>query len=161
MTIPFEESYHGLLRQHLGNQRIILPAVRAVISDADGRILFVKRSDNGLWVMPAGSQELDESVLDALHREVQEESGLEVEAAELIAVYSEPRFHFTNSYGGEHQMLAFVFLVTKWRGSLHHKTDETVAAQFFPLNALPPNRPAFYDETLKKKKNFNGRVILK
>lgn len=161
MTIPFEESYHGLLRQHLGNQRIILPAVRAVISDADGRILFVKRSDNGLWVMPAGSQELDESVLDALHREVQEESGLEVEAAELIAVYSEPRFHFTNSYGGEHQMLAFVFLVTKWRGSLHHKTDETVAAQFFPLNALPQNRPAFYDETLEDMKNFNGRVILK
>jgi 8-oxo-dGTP pyrophosphatase MutT (NUDIX family) len=55
VTIPFEESYHGLLRRHLGNQRIILPAVRAVISNGDGRILFVKRSDNGLWVMPAGS----------------------------------------------------------------------------------------------------------
>ena len=161
MTIPFEESYHGLLRQHLGNRRIILPAVRAVIPDGDGRILFVKRSDNGLWVMPAGSQELDESILDALRREVQEESGLEVEEVELIAIYSEPRFHFTNSYGGEHQMLAFVFLVTKWHGSLQQETDETVAAQFFPLNALPPNRPAFYDETLEDLKRFTGKVILK
>ena len=161
MTISFEESYHGLLRQHLGNQRIILPAVRAVIADEDGRILFVKRSDNGLWVMPAGSQELDESVLDALRREVREESGLEVDDAELIAVYSEPRFHFTNSYGGEHQMLAFVFLVKKWHGTLQQETDETVAAQFFPLDALPSNRPAFYDETLEDVKNFNGKVILK
>lgn len=161
MSVPFEESYHGLLRQHLGNQRIILPAVRAVIADEDGRILFVKRSDNGLWVMPAGSQELDESILDALHREVREESGLEVEAAELIAVYSEPRFHFTNSYGGEHQMLAFVFLVSQWSGTLQQETDETVAAQFFPLDALPANRPTFYDETLEDMKNFNGKVILK
>lgn len=161
MSVPFEESYHGLLRKHLGNQRIILPAVRAVIPDADGRILFVKRSDNGLWVMPAGSQELDESILDALHREVREESGLEVEAAELIAVYSEPRFHFTNSYGGEHQMLAFVFLVSQWSGTLQQETDETVAAQFFPLDALPANRPTFYDETLEDMKNFNGKVILK
>jgi ADP-ribose pyrophosphatase YjhB (NUDIX family) len=56
-----------------------------------------------------------------LHREVREESGLQVEEAELIAIYSEPRFHFTNSYGGEHQMLAFVFLVTKWHGSLQKK----------------------------------------
>ena len=95
MTIPFEETYHGLLRQHLGNQRIILPAVRAVIPDECGRILFVKRSDNGLWVMPAGSQEL------------------------------------------------------------------TVAAKFFPLDALPPNRPAFYDETLEDLRKFKGKVILK
>ncbi len=161
MTIPFEESYHGLLRQHLGNQRIILPAVRAIIRDENGRILFVKRSDNGLWVMPAGSQELDESVLDALRREVSEESGLEVDEAELIAVYSEPRFHFTNSYGGQHQMLAFVFLVHKWHGSLQQQTDETVAAQFFPQDALPPNRPAFYDETLADLGDFTGKVILK
>ena len=161
MTIPFEESYHGLLRRHLGNQRIILPTVRAIIADEDGRILFVKRSDNGLWVMPAGSQELDESVLDALRREVREESGLEVDEAELIAIYSEPRFHFTNSYGGKHQMLAFVFLVRQWHGNLQQQTDETVAAKFFPPNALPPNRPAFYDETLEDLKKFSGTVILK
>ena len=161
MTIPFEESYHGLLRQHLGNRRIILPAVRAVILDEDGRILFVKRSDNGLWVMPAGGQELDESILDALHREVREESGLEVEEAELIAIYSEPRFHFTNSYGGEHQMLSFVFLVTKWHGTLRQKTDETIAAKLFPLDALPRTRPAPTVLMLKKKKKFNGKVILK
>jgi hypothetical protein len=58
-------------------------------------------------------------------------------------------------------MLAFVFLVTKWHGSLQQETDETVAAQFFPLNALPPNRPAFYDETLEDLKKFNGKVTLK
>ena len=161
MTIPFAESYHGQLRKFIGNRRVIVPAVRGIVQDERGRILLVKRSDNGDWVMPAGSMELDESVLDALKREVWEESGLEVQDATLIAIHSEPRFHFTNSYGGQHQMLAFVFQVTHWTGSLHQKTDETVAAQFFAPDALPPNIYDFYRETIEDLNNFTGTVILK
>ncbi|WP_420645406.1 NUDIX domain-containing protein [Candidatus Leptofilum sp.] len=161
MTIPFEESYHGQLRKFMGNQRVIVPAVRGIVQDEHGHILFVKRSDNGDWVLPAGSIELNESVLDALKREVWEESGLSVQEATLIAIYSEPRFHFTNSYGGKHQMLAFVFQVTQWTGTLCQETDETVAAEFFAPDALPPNIYDFYRETLQDLNNFSGAIILK
>lgn len=158
--IPYTESYLGQLRQWVGNRRLITPGVRAIVQDEQDRILFVRRSDNGQWVLPAGSIELNESVWDALKRELFEETGLETITAHLLAVYSEPRFHFTNVYGGEHQMLALVFVVTEWQGELAYVTDETTAAHFFPLDDLPDISP-LYQETLSDLHRFNGQVILK
>jgi 8-oxo-dGTP diphosphatase len=42
------------------------------------------------WTTPGGRVELGESPLDALKREVLEESGLEVAPEELVGVYSKP-----------------------------------------------------------------------
>jgi len=104
--------------------------------------------------------ELDESVMDCCRREVREETGLEVHHATAIAIYSEPRFQFTNAYGGQHQMLSVVFLVEEWSGTLKTETDETVDARFFPLDALP-TLPALYVETLEDLRAYKGVLILK
>ncbi len=160
MPLSYEDSYLGQLRALVGNRRLITPGARAIIRDRQGHILLVRRSDNDQWVMPAGSQELDESILDCVRREVWEETGLVVRAATLMAVYSEPRFHFTNAYGGAHQMLAFVFLVEEWEGDLATATDETTDARFFALDALP-EIPAVYHETLDDLRVFVGNVIIK
>jgi 8-oxo-dGTP diphosphatase len=65
--------------------------VFAAIKDEDGRILCVQMNyaTHG-WTTPGGRVELCESPLDALKREVLEESGLEVVAEELVGVYSKP-----------------------------------------------------------------------
>jgi len=110
--------------------------------------------------MPAGSMELDESVYDCLKREVKEETGLDVICATPIAIYSEPRFAFTNAYGGEHQMLAILFLVGEWSGLLLAETDETLDARFFGLDELS-NMPEVYRETLEDLQKYDGQLILK
>jgi 8-oxo-dGTP pyrophosphatase MutT (NUDIX family) len=161
MSIPFEQSYLGLLRRHLGHQKVIVPAVHAIVEHASGDILFVKRADNHYWVLPAGNLELGESVYDCVIREVHEEAGVYATSATLIAVYSEPRFDFTNSHGGEHQMLAFVFHIDQWSGQLAIKTDETVDARFFSRAAPPDNLHPFYHEMLNDLRAFTGQVILK
>ncbi len=104
--------------------------------------------------------ELDESAFDCLKREVKEETGLETISATPIAIYSEPRFSFTNEYGAEHQMFAIVFRVDEWSGLLVSETDETVDARFFSVNELP-DIPDLYRETLEDLKNFDSRLILK
>ena len=43
------------------------------------------------WTTPGGRVELGESPLDALKREVLEESGFDVVAEELVGVYSKPK----------------------------------------------------------------------
>ena len=63
MTIPYAESYNGRLRKLVGKMKLIAIGARGVIRDEQGRFLFVRRKDNGLWVMPAGSIELGESIL--------------------------------------------------------------------------------------------------
>ncbi len=158
--LAFEDSYHGQLRKLAGNRQLILPSARAIIQDQQGRVLFVRRSDNAAWVMPAGSLELGESIMDCLKREVHEETGLEVIGATPIAIYSEPRFAFTNAYGGQHQMLSIVFRVDQWRGTLTTTTNETSDARFFAVNDVP-EIPAVYQETLADLQQFDGTVIIK
>ena len=113
----FEESYLGQLRKLVGNRKLLTSATRAIIQDERGRTLFIRRSDNRLWGLPGGFMELDETVYDALCREVNEETGLDVESATLIAIYSGPRFAGTNQYGNEHQMLAHISQISHVRVS--------------------------------------------
>jgi len=68
------------------------PGVGVVVRkrDAEGmRILLIKRGKPpraGTWSIPGGRQELGETIRDAARREVKEETGLEVEIAELLDV---------------------------------------------------------------------------
>jgi len=160
MSVPFAQSYLGQLRSLVGNRRLITPGCRAILRDDAGRVLLVRRNDDDTWVLPAGSMELDKSVLDCCRREVKEETGLDVHTATPIAIYSEPRFQFTNAYGGQHQMLSVVFLVEEWSGTLKTETDETVDAQFFSLDTLP-KLPDVYAETLADLREYKGTLILK
>lgn len=57
-----------------------LPGVAVVIREA-GRVLLARR--RGAWGVPAGFVEYDEDYLSAAHREVREETGLEIELTGL------------------------------------------------------------------------------
>ena len=160
-NLPYEDSYLGQLRQAAGKRKLIAVTVRAVIMNAQGQVLLVRRSDNGLWVMPAGSMELDESIDEALVREVWEETGLTATAWTLIAVYSHPRYSSVTEYGEPYQFVSFVFRIDAWQGDLVTHTDETVGARFFDLDALPDTVPPIYHETLDDLRSFAGTVIIK
>jgi 8-oxo-dGTP diphosphatase len=65
--------------------------VFAAITDEGGRILCVRMNyATRAWTTPGGRAEPGESPLNALKREVLEESGLDVAVDELIGVYSKP-----------------------------------------------------------------------
>jgi mutator protein MutT len=56
----------------------------------DGRALLIRRGKQplyGRWVVPGGTVELGETLTQALVREMREETGLEVEPTELLAVF--------------------------------------------------------------------------
>jgi len=59
-----------------------------VIRDADGRILLTQRAKHahqgGLWEFPGGKREADETIFEALRRELREEVGIEVQAAKPL-----------------------------------------------------------------------------
>ncbi|MBA0050221.1 NUDIX domain-containing protein [Streptomyces sp. AJS327] len=56
--------------------------VGAVIADPEGRVLLLRRTADdylgGLWELPSGGVEEGESLIGALRREVEEETGLSV-----------------------------------------------------------------------------------
>ena len=61
-------------------------SVAAAIIDGD-RVLAIRRRDNGKWEPPGGTLEPNETVLEGLHREVLEETGVAIGAAELSGIY--------------------------------------------------------------------------
>lgn len=55
----------------------------------DGNLLMVRRRNDpgkGLWSVPGGRLELGEYIVDAVAREVREETGLEVEVKGLLGI---------------------------------------------------------------------------
>jgi 8-oxo-dGTP diphosphatase len=62
-------------------------AVGGIVEDEQGNILLVKTKHGG-WVFPGGQVEVGENLMDALIREVKEESGIDVIVSHLIGVYS-------------------------------------------------------------------------
>lgn len=66
-------------------------AVFASIIDLHGRILCVKQQTGARkWTLPGGRMENGETPIEALTREVREETGYHVEIGDLIGVYSTP-----------------------------------------------------------------------
>jgi len=66
---------------------MVVPCVGAIMVDAAGRILVVLRQNApgaGWWSIPGGRVENGESDVDALRREVKEETGLDVAVGELL-----------------------------------------------------------------------------
>ncbi len=139
----------------------IIPAARAVLIDPQGRVLLIRRGDNGMWALPAGGMEPGESVTDCMVREVWEETGLTAKSYQPFAVYSEPRFKPPSGRPG--QLLTVAFRVDRWNGNLQTRTNETTDARFFApdeLRRLPDLMP-MYLECIEDCLSFVGKFIVK
>jgi 8-oxo-dGTP diphosphatase len=69
-----------------------IPGSQALI-ERDGSILLGRRRDDpgaGLWDIPGGFVEEFEHPLDALRRELREETGLEIETTEFLGLWMQP-----------------------------------------------------------------------
>ncbi len=56
----------------------------------EGALLMELRSDSGYWALIGGGVEMGESAVDAVRREVLEETGLEAQEIRLFGVFSDP-----------------------------------------------------------------------
>ncbi len=70
-----------------------IPCVGAIIRDAAGRLLLIKRGHDpeaGRWSLPGGRVEPGESDVQALVREMREETGLIVQPGPLVGAVERP-----------------------------------------------------------------------
>ena len=61
-------------------------AVGAVVGNDEGEILLVQRADSGIWLYPTGWADIGYSASEVAVKEVEEETGIECEVVQLIAV---------------------------------------------------------------------------
>jgi len=111
------------------------PAASALVLDDEGRVLLGRRARapyEGKWDTPGGFIEEGEDPLDALRRELREETGLEVEPGAFVTAY-------TDRYGSAEDDTATLNLL--WEASVvggePHPDDDVAELHWFALDELP------------------------
>ncbi len=107
--------------------------VRAAVFREE-RILLVKERSDGRWTLPGGWADVGEGPRSSAEREVREESGFEVRAVKLAAVYDRKR-HVDRPFMFDIWKL---FFVCELLGGSASSSLETEAVEFFALDDLPP-----------------------
>jgi ADP-ribose pyrophosphatase YjhB (NUDIX family) len=103
----------------------LVVAASAVVTDGEGRILFQRRTDNGLYALPGGTMDLGESLPGTAVREVREETGLEVEITGLVGTYTDPRHVIAYSDGEVRQQFNVCFTARVIGGELRISDEST------------------------------------
>ena len=107
-----------------------IAGVGAVVLDAELRVLLVRRGQEpllGEWSLPGGALELGERLEDGVRREVREETGLDVEPEEIVAVFD----HISHA-DDDPTRVRFHYVLVDYRcrvlrGTLTSATDVTEA----------------------------------
>ncbi len=107
--------------------------VRGVVFQEDA-ILLVKERSDGLWTLPGGWADVNESPRECVEKEIFEESGYRTTAVKLLAVYDRnkhphpPIPHHTYK----------LFFLCNLTGGRPTYSIETNGVAFFHEDALPP-----------------------
>lgn len=107
--------------------------VRAAVF-REGQILLVKERADGGWTLPGGWADIGDSPRQAVEREAREESGYEVRAAKLAAVYDRNRHEHTPHL----YHIWKLFFLCEITGGAPAASIETEAVEFFAPDELPP-----------------------
>ena len=122
-----------------------------IFSEDKKKILFIKRRDVPVWVLPGGGIDQGETPEQAVLRELQEETGYQVEISRKVAEYS-PKCRLARyTYFFEAQILSG----TPTIGA------ETADIQFFSINNLPKRLPPPYPDWIQDACLFDHQTIKK
>lgn len=129
--------FYRALRERVGTQLLLMPAVAAVIRDAAGRVL-IQRTQHDQWSLPAGAIEPGESPAQTVVREVREETGLLVRAERVLAVWGGADCRMTYPNGDVVEYVVTVFDCAAVGGELIESGDETLELRWFAPEQVPP-----------------------
>lgn len=131
--------YISELCKLVGHRTLIMPCACLIIGDGKGNILLQKRVDDGTWGYHGGAVEIDESVEDALRREVKEELNIEPSEITLLGIYSGPQYHHVYPNGDHVSAIDIVYTCCSYTGEIALQEDEVTGLAWFSKATLPEN----------------------
>ena len=141
--------YVSWIRRLVGQQRILLVYVTAVVFDDEGRVLVQERTDFDWPGLPGGVLEPDEDLVGCAHREVYEETGLHMHIERLVGVYSDPCYNLRYPNGDLVQPWTVCFACRAAGGEPRPDGREARSAHFTAPAAVMPQLPPHYQHMLR------------
>jgi ADP-ribose pyrophosphatase YjhB (NUDIX family) len=103
----------------------IVPGGSAIVTDEYGRILLQRRADSGNWALPGGIMDIGETLEQCVIREVQEETGLDIEITGLVGIYTDPTHVIAYSDGEVRQQFNITYTGRVIGGRLTTSAEST------------------------------------
>ena len=119
------------LRQKIGTDLLMMPAVSIALFSDDGRLLLGRRADAPRWTMIGGAMDPGETPAEAAIREAFEETSLVVEVSQLVGVYGGPEFRLRYPNGDEIESVAILFVGRVIGGQLAPDGVEITELSYF------------------------------
>jgi ADP-ribose pyrophosphatase YjhB (NUDIX family) len=107
-------------------------AVGAAVGNDKGELLLIQRADSGIWLYPTGWCDVGYSAAEVVVKEVEEETGMEVEPVRLIAVLDGLRLGMTRV-----PLYSLLFYCRAVGGELQAHPLETSDVGWFTRETLP------------------------
>ncbi|MFI9783233.1 NUDIX hydrolase [Kitasatospora sp. NPDC051984] len=101
----------------------VVPSVTAVVTNAEGQLLLIHKTDNNLWALPGGGHDVGESVSDTVVREVREETGIDVEVLSVVGLYTDPNHVMAYDDGEVRQQFSICFRARPVGGTLRTSSE--------------------------------------
>lgn len=139
-------SYVQELRAIVGHRPLILVGAGVLIVNEQGGLLLQRRTDNGLWGIPGGSLEINETTEEAARREVREETGLTVGEMTLFGVFSGGELFYVYPNGDQTAIVSIIYQTSDVEGEMRIDGDESLELRYFSVSELstlelsPPNK---------------------
>ncbi len=115
-----------VVRPLIGNALYVGAGAIAAVQRADGKLLAVRRTDNGEWSLPGGFMHIGENASNAARREVLEETGIEIQIQRLMGVFS-PAYNWVYPNGDQVHAVVSVFKAIPTGGI--EKADQVETSQ--------------------------------
>jgi 8-oxo-dGTP diphosphatase len=129
---------------------------------ADGRALLVRRGHpplEGEWSIPGGTLEVGEALLDAVRRELAEETGIEVRVGDLIEVFE--RIFPDGEGRAKYHFVILDYLCQAIRGVARPGSDVTdvawAAESDLPKYSLTPTATRVVKRAFEMARERDGR----
>ena len=100
----------------------------------DDKILLV-HENNGMWSLPGGWCDVDQSIASNTEKEVKEEAGFTVTSEKIIAIQDWRKHNVTNYAFG----VVKVFVLCKYESGEFAENIETTEVRFFNKEEIPDN----------------------
>jgi len=115
----------------------VVPSVFVAVRWRGGRLLLVRRCDDGSWELPGGRVDVGESAVEAAVRETAEEAGVQVVVTGLAGLFSDPGHVVRSPTGEVRQQFVLLFRARAVGGTPRGDQHETCDAAWVPVADLP------------------------